>query len=55
MPLPTTARATFGVHRTMLHGARLRFPQPVTGKMIEVAAIHEPDFARLFPALRRRG
>ncbi len=49
------ARATFGVHRTMLHGARLRFPQPATGAIVVVEAMHEPDFARLFPALRRRG
>ena len=44
-----TARATFGVHRTMLHGAQLAFPHPLTGKPVVVEAMHEPDFARLFP------
>ena len=49
------ARATFGVARTMLHGARLGFPDPATGAAIEVTAAHEPDFANLFPrALRPR-
>ncbi|MBX3462190.1 MAG: RluA family pseudouridine synthase [Planctomycetes bacterium] len=45
------ARATFGIDRTLLHGARLVFPAPGTGARIEVAATHEPDFARLFPQL----
>jgi len=48
------ALATFGVRRTMLHGTRLRFPQPQTGKTITVDALHEPDFVRLFPQLRQR-
>jgi len=48
------ARATFGVTRTMLHGARLAFPDPATGEPIEVTAAHEPDFARVFASLRRR-
>lgn len=48
------ARATFGVRRTMLHGARLVFPQPVHGAPMEVLARHEPDFAALFPGLRGR-
>jgi RluA family pseudouridine synthase len=43
------ARATFGIDRTMLHGARLTFPDVATGERIEVTAMHEPDFARLFP------
>ncbi len=47
------ARATFGVDRTMLHGARLVFPDPATGQRIEVTASHEPDFARVFASLRR--
>ncbi|MEO6595850.1 MAG: RluA family pseudouridine synthase [Planctomycetota bacterium] len=48
------ARATFGVTRTMLHGARLSFPPPAGGQRIEVTAVHEPDFVRLFPNLRQR-
>ncbi len=47
------ANATFGVRRTMLHGTRLRFPAPGTGETVEVAAVHEPDFVRLFPGLTR--
>jgi RluA family pseudouridine synthase len=48
------ANATFGVSRTMLHGAHLRFPAPDTGATIAVEAVHEPDFVRLFPGLARR-
>ncbi len=46
------ARATFGIDRTLLHGARLVFPQPVSGVRIVVTAMQEPDFVRLFPGLR---
>jgi RluA family pseudouridine synthase len=45
------ARATWGVARTMLHGARLSFPHPEGGRAIEVEAASEPDFARI---LRRQ-
>lgn len=48
------ARATFGTHRTLLHGERLRFPHPQTSASIETVAAHEPDFVRLFPQLRKR-
>ena len=48
------ARATFGTHRTLLHGARLVFPRPRDGERQEVVAVHEPDFVRLFPRLRAR-
>lgn len=48
------ARATFGTHRTLLHGARLVFPHPGTGRAVEVEAAHAPDFVPLFPALVRR-
>jgi 23S rRNA pseudouridine1911/1915/1917 synthase len=48
------AKATFGTHRTLLHGARLVFPQPTSGARVEVAAANEPDFVRLFPHLRAR-
>ena len=48
------ARTTFGTHRTLLHGERLRFPSPAGGGSIEVTAVHEPDFVRLFPHLRTR-
>ncbi|MGB3969203.1 MAG: RluA family pseudouridine synthase [Planctomycetota bacterium] len=48
------AKATFGTHRTLLHGARLAFPHPVTGERCEVTAAHEPDFVRLFPRLMAR-
>jgi RluA family pseudouridine synthase len=48
------ANATFGVSRTMLHGARLRFPAPDSGATVEVVAVHEPDFVRLYPDLARR-
>jgi RluA family pseudouridine synthase len=47
----TAAHATFGTRRTLLHGARLVFPQPATQARIEVTAAHEPDFVRLFPGL----
>ena len=48
------ANATFGVSRTLLHGARLGFPAAGTGATVVVEAIHEPDFVRLFPDLVRR-
>ncbi|HEX5053908.1 MAG TPA: RluA family pseudouridine synthase [Planctomycetota bacterium] len=48
------ARATFGVTRTLLHGTRLSFPHPRSGERVEVHAVHEPDFVRLFPHLRQR-
>jgi hypothetical protein len=38
----------------MLHGARLRFPSPDSGATVEVVAVHEPDFVRLYPNLARR-
>ena len=46
-------RETFGVHRTMLHGAELRFPRPSDGAEVTVRAAIEPDFARMFPPARR--
>ncbi len=49
------ARATFGVQRTLLHGARLRFPAPANGVQVTVEALHELEFVRLFPQLGRRG
>jgi len=48
------AKATFGVSRTMLHGARLTFPKPGTSTLVTAEAMHEPDFLRLFPKLRER-
>jgi len=48
------AKATFGTRRTLLHCERLRFPQPNLGTPIEVTAMHEVDFVRLFPKLRTR-
>ena len=48
------ARATFGVDRTLLHSTRLAFRSPIGGASVEVAALHEPDFVRLFPQLRER-
>ncbi|HZN41849.1 MAG TPA: RluA family pseudouridine synthase [Planctomycetota bacterium] len=48
------ANATFGVSRTMLHGARLRFPAAGTDGTVDVEAKHEPDFVRLFPGLAHR-
>lgn len=48
------AKATFGTHRTLLHGERLRFPLPGSGERVDVTAMHEPDFVRLFPHLRAR-
>ncbi len=47
------AHATFGVTRTLLHGARLAFPTPADGTRVEVTALHEPVFARLYPKLRK--
>lgn len=43
------ARSTYGVHRTLLHGAELEFPHPGSGDKIVVTAMREPDFVRLFP------
>ncbi len=48
------AKATFGTHRTLLHGERLRFPSAHGGDPIAVTASHEPDFVRMFPRLRGR-
>lgn len=45
-------RSTHGIQRPLLHSARLSFPG--RDGAIVVAAWHEPDFARLFPALRTR-
>lgn len=42
------AKETYGVQRTMLHSAALRFPDPATGAEVRVVAVAEPDFARLF-------
>ena len=39
---------------TMPKGERLRFPQPNLGTPIQVTAMHEVDFVRLFPKLRTR-
>lgn len=47
------ALATFGVRRTLLHGAALTLPDP-KGKSVRIEAMHEPDFVRLFPKLRAR-
>jgi len=46
------ALATHGVRRTLLHGARLRWPS-LDGSTITVHAMLEPDCARLFPTLAR--
>ena len=43
------ARASWGVHRTLLHGKRLTFCHPVSSETITVTAADEPDFARIFP------
>lgn len=43
------ARATYGVHRTLLHGAELKFPHPTSGEEVAVSTNREPDFVRLFP------
>jgi RluA family pseudouridine synthase len=48
------ARATFGIHRALLHSKRLQFTHPSTGTAIDVAAANEPDFERLFPQRRPR-
>jgi 23S rRNA pseudouridine955/2504/2580 synthase len=42
------ALETFGVRRTLLHSAELRFPSPADGGEITVRAASEPDFAQLF-------
>lgn len=42
------ARETFGVQRTLLHAAELRFPRPADGVEVTVRACAEPDIARLF-------
>jgi RluA family pseudouridine synthase len=43
------ARASWGVHRTLLHGKSVQFPHPSTGEVVTVTATDEPDFARIFP------
>lgn len=48
------ARATYGTHRTLLHGAELRFEHPTHGTEVTVTAMHEPDMARLFPRMGAR-
>jgi RluA family pseudouridine synthase len=48
------ARATFGVHRALLHSKRLQFAHPTSTEAIDVTAADEPDFARLFPQHRPR-
>ena len=48
------ARATFGVHRALLHSKRLQFAHPSSAVAIDVTAANEPDFARLFPQRRPR-
>jgi RluA family pseudouridine synthase len=48
------ARATFGVHRALLHSKRLQFAHPSSAVRIDVTAANEPDFARLFPQRRPR-
>ena len=42
------AKSTFGVRRTLLHGAELRFPSPADGSEVCIRSFAEPDFARLF-------
>ncbi|MFK7740015.1 MAG: RluA family pseudouridine synthase [Planctomycetota bacterium] len=44
-----SAHATYGIQRTMLHGAHLEFLHPSDGRVIVVDAMREADFARLFP------
>lgn len=46
------ALATHGVRRTLLHGARLRWPNP-EGSELLTQSVLEPDFARLFAGLTR--
>ncbi len=48
------AHRTHGIARTMLHCERLSLALPATGERVEIASIHEPDIARMFPMLRRR-
>ncbi len=48
------AHRTHGIDRTLLHCARLSLAAPTTGERVDVTAIHEPDFVRLFHSLRER-
>lgn len=48
------ARATFGVHRALIHSKRLQFTHPTSTVAIDVTASDEADFARLFPQRRPR-
>jgi RluA family pseudouridine synthase len=48
------ARATFGVHRALLHSKRIQFAHPSSAEAIDVTASNEPDFGRLFPQRRPR-
>ncbi|MEC7725335.1 MAG: RluA family pseudouridine synthase [Planctomycetota bacterium] len=42
------ARETFGIRRTLLHSAELRFQTPADGSEVTLRAASEPDFAQLF-------
>ena len=50
-----SAHRTHGIARVLLHCERLVFAAPGDGARVDVCATVEPDFARLFPQLRRRG
>ena len=47
------ARATFGVHRALLHSNRLRLAHPTSETALDITATAEPDFARIFPTRKR--
>jgi RluA family pseudouridine synthase len=49
------ARSTHGVQRVLLHATALAFTHPASGARLSFTAVHEPDFARLFPSLRQTG
>ncbi len=50
-PLNRTAAAWWGTDRLMLHCARMAFPHPVTGAMVDVTAAPDAEMARALSAL----
>ena len=45
------ARATFGIHRLLLHARELALTSPADGAALDLRATHEPDFARRFRSI----
>ena len=50
-PLNRTAAAWWGTDRLMLHCARMAFPHPVTGKLVDIFAEPDAEMAQALAAL----